>query len=73
MIKNIDRMRHFYGPGLEGQTCGGCEHLNRHMFACGRKTYKCRVWLRATQAKISAASDWRKKWPACARFVEREK
>lgn len=60
----IVRMRGKFGNGPEGATCGGCAHL-----VCVRgyrKNYhKCGLY-RISQ---SEASDFRKKWLACGRFV----
>ena len=65
-----DRMRHTYGNGPEGETCGNCKYFERLQFP-KRVIFKCRFWLAVTGMKSSSASDWRLKWPACAKFARR--
>ena len=62
----VAKMAARFGRGPEGATCGGCQHLQaagyrRTYFKCGRYG-----------VSMSAATDWRKKWPACGAFLKVE-
>lgn len=62
----IGKMHAAYGHGEPGATCGACAHLVVKQFA-GRY-FKCALYGNTA----SAASDWRKSWPACGRFSANE-
>jgi hypothetical protein len=53
-----------YGPGPEGATCGECVHLVALHYS--RTYYKCEAW----KLTHGAATDFRKKWPACERYYK---
>ena len=61
-IEDHAKLLRIYGQS-EGNKCGKCIHLLE--FAHDRAWFKCNL-ARVTR---SAASDWRKKWDACGRFV----
>ncbi len=69
-VTNNDRLRHHVGNGPEGQVCKHCTYLERQDFSSA-VVYKCSIWMMLTRMKSSAASDWRLKWPACAKFEKR--
>jgi len=69
VITNNDRLRHAVGNGPEGETCGDCKHLERVYQSAS--IFKCIVWMKLSRMKFSSASDWRLKWPACAKFARR--
>lgn len=65
--KQLQTMQRKFGPGPEGATCGTCVQLVAKKFA---KTYfKCRIY----GFSGGAATDWRKRWPACSRYQEAPK
>src|SRR4051812_48289431 len=64
-----------YGPGPESSICRGCVHL--HGFQQSTTSYKCakRAW-KTKGGKYPGTTypggDHRVRWPACAKFEERE-
>ena len=61
----IYAMVRMYGLS-EGHTCGQCKYL--HEVAYDNVYFKCKAFGR----EIGASTDWRKRWPACGYWVERE-
>lgn len=52
----------------EGHRCGDCMQFVRVHGDHAVKPFKCVLY----GITNSAASDWRKKWPACGKFAQRE-
>jgi hypothetical protein len=46
-----------------GRTCGECSNLITYQY--GGRYFKCGL----SRVTSSAASDWRKKWTACGKFL----
>jgi hypothetical protein len=55
-------MMHRRHGAKPGHTCGNCYHLQEHRY--GRVIYKCGL----SRSSMSAATDWRRKWPACGKW-----
>lgn len=62
IVKQLNR----HGKGPAGKTCGECDHLLQLDRGYRKRFFKCELYGRSS----SAASDWRKKWPACGQFKE---
>lgn len=63
--QRIKAMHQLHGVS-EGKVCGGCCHLVEHR--PGQNTYaKCEL----NRVTSGPGTDWRKRWPACGRFEER--
>jgi hypothetical protein len=65
-LRLINKMHTAYGI-YSGNQCGDCAHLLRINYHC-KIYYKCELY-RVSQC---SASDWRKSWIACGKFVLQE-
>jgi hypothetical protein len=63
--KRLLDMIAYYGAGPDGATCGQCAML---MLVGGvaHRYFKCNL----SRKSHSAATDWRKSWPACGQFLD---
>jgi hypothetical protein len=58
----LRQMHAVHGQGPSGKTCGQCQHLRTKRM--GGTYFKCDQ----TVMTDGAATDWRKRWPACGLF-----
>ena len=58
-------MHKIYGV-TAGRTCGACRNLLTESGWAARRWFKCAL----ARQSSSTATDWRRRWPACGKFVE---
>ena len=61
-MKPIEIMHQIFGSGHPSDKCGNCKNFTG--YTANRTWYKCRIYGETR----SEASDWRRKWNACAMF-----
>lgn len=60
---NLQKMYGAFGK-KDGEKCGNCSYLDTK-FMHNKKYFKCRI----VGDTNGPATDWRKKWQACGKFI----